>query len=317
MKVQDRKLSVPFQGVWHPEEKLGEGSYGTVWKVSAEKDGKKVYAAVKEVAVPASAEVWEEARLEGLDEKSAKMYFRQILDKTLREVHLMQELAECPNIVQFQDYEICECEAAEAFGWVLFIQMELLEPVKNIFLKRAVKPSDVRKIGIDICRALELCAEKGVVHQDIKPDNLFYSAGSDSYKLGDFGIAKQLGRSTAQKGRPGTLSYMSPEVFQGAEASCALDLYALGMVLYRALNHFRMPFLPPYPQSFTPDERDRALLVRLKGREPEAAHLDHGAGMWDRKEAEALERIVRRSIAANPKDRYQSAKAFRNALEAL
>ena len=305
----------PLWGEWKVVEELGEGSYGSVWKVSRDKGGMTEYAAVKEVRVPASEEVWEESKLEGLDVESAKLYFQKILDKTLREVNLMKELAECPNIVEFQKCEIKELDEFGTFGWVIYIKMELLQSVKDVFLNKKLALEDVAKIGIDIAKALEVCEEKGIVHQDIKPDNLFYSPQSDTYKLGDFGIAKQLGRATAQKGRPGTLSYMSPEIFGGAESSSASDLYALGMILYRVLNHFRMPFLPSYPQRFTPDERDQALLGRLKGKEPELPDVS----FWteDMEKAKALAEIARRSISADIGQRYQSAREFREVMEAL
>ena len=60
---------------------------------------------------------------------------------------------------------------------------------------------DVAKLGIDICRALEVCEEYGIVHKDIKPDNIFYSPETNTYKLGDFGISHFIKQPTEGKGK--------------------------------------------------------------------------------------------------------------------
>lgn len=306
----------PLWGEWFSEEKLGAGSYGNVWKVYRMNGEKREVSAVKEVVVPASKEVFEAAKLEGLDREGAKHYFRKILDKTLKEIELMKALSECQNIVQFKEYTICDLEETDRFGWVVFIRMELLDSVKNMFLDRRFQLNEIAKIGIDICKALEMCELKGIINQDIKPDNLFYDSLTNTYKLGDFGIAKQLDRATAnEKGRPGTLSYMSPEVFRGEQITNALDLYALGMILYRLLNHFRMPFLPEYPRCFTPDERDAALLKRLEGAQVPLPLADDFNG--EKEKILEFCKIVTKSVDSDPEKRYKSAAEFRNEIEKL
>lgn len=317
----------PLWGKWQVEKFLGEGSFGKVWRVS---DGTR-YAAVKEIIIPRSKDTLEGARAEGLDIDGARQYFEAAAKATLAEAQLMQELSDCPGIVRFEEAQIQELKQENEFGWVIFIRMEELIPFKEMVMKGAVTVAEVRKLGIDICMALEKCEQAGIVHRDIKPDNLFYSQSENRFKLGDFGIAHYLSRPTQGKGRAGTLTHMSPEIYRGAEFTSAGDRYALGMVLYRLLNDNRIPFLPRYPEPFTPAMRDEAMVKRLRGAEvgpPKVVMLAErsaqemsGLGVTvdenSRKQAEKLGYIAQRAISANPEKRFTSAGEFREALEGV
>ena len=324
----------PLWGVWKVEQLLGEGSYGRVWQVRRDDMEGACLAAVKEIVIPSSKGNLTGARAEGMDVEGAKVYFREVLKKTLEEVELMRHLADCANIVGFEEYQVRELNQEDEFGWVLLIRMERLQPFKSRLLEKELTLRDALRLGIHICRALEACSERGIVHRDIKPDNLFYCEETDTYKLGDFGIAHYLARPTEGKGRAGTLSHMPPEVFQGAEFTYTSDLYALGMILYRLMNDNRIPLLPPYPENFTPQQRDRALVERLNGREPgppRLAVLDDKALAAGRqfdgigikvdtdtaKEAAELGRIAWKAIGARPEKRFVSAAELREALEAV
>jgi serine/threonine-protein kinase len=315
----------PLWGKWNVDCFLGSGSFGKVWKVSALDE--ILPAAVKEVQIPFSTGDLSTAASEGLDISGAKVYFRALLDETLKEVELMQELASCETVVHLYDYQVKELNREGEFGWVILIRMEHLVPFRVRF-SEGLPVSEAARLGIDISYALEACGEKGIVHRDIKPDNLFYSPESGRYKLGDFGIAHYLARPTEGKGRAGTLTHMPPEVYQGAMHTQDADLYALGMILYRLLNHNRIPLLPPYPEPFTPVERDRALVRRLRGEEPNAPNVmgcadgerpTYKFGIYydenTHSDATALGRIAWKAISARPEERYPSAKEFRKAIE--
>ena len=87
-----------------------------------------------------------------------------------------------------------------------------------------------------------------VVHRDIKPENIFVSATGD-FKLGDFGIARTIEKTTFGMSKKGTYPYMAPEIYQGKESDILVDMYSLGLVMYRMLNDNRLPFFPEYPLS--------------------------------------------------------------------
>ncbi len=318
----------PLWGTWRIEAFLGEGSYGRVWKISRTEGGRTEERAVKEIRIPSSGGMLGGARAEGMDADGARFYFQGVLQSTLEEVRMMRELSDCGQIVRFEDCLVRELDREGEFGWVVFLRIELLQTFRERMMEETMTVRDVARLGIHICRALEACARQGIVHRDIKPDNLFYCAAADTYKLGDFGIAHHLARPTAGKGRAGTLSHMCPEVYRGEPFTEGADLYALGIILYRLLNDNRIPLLPPYPEPFTPACRDEALIRRLRGEEPGLPRLadenicsGRGIGVrvkeTERSAVEELGRIAQKAIAARPEDRFSSAKALREALEAL
>lgn len=319
----------PLWGEWTVEEPLGAGSFGTVWKVRRATDGRR--AAVKQVVVPFVKGDLRTAYAEGLTVEGAKHYFRTLMEETKKEVDLMRDLAQCKEVVRFEDHQVIPLDREGEFGWAILIRMELLVPFKTRLLGTGLDVRDVARLGIDLSRALEACRAHGIVHRDIKPDNLFYAPETGDYKLGDFGVAHYLERPTEGKGRAGTLTHMPPEVYQGAPFGTGADLYALGMILYRLLNDNRVPFLPPFPEPFTPVERDRALVRRLRGADiPPPSIVDYAAHMetletglgarfdeHTRAVAMALGEIAQKAIAAKPEERFASPSELREAIAAV
>src|SRR5205823_14503598 len=102
----------------------------------------------------------------------------------------------------------------------------------------------VKRLALDLLAALAHAHERGVIHRDVKPQNVFYDAHGVA-KLGDFGVAHLLDLGQTQTGALiGTLAYMAPEQITGAAVGAATDLYALGVTLFEALTR-RRPFLGP------------------------------------------------------------------------
>ena len=73
---------------------------------------------------------------------------------------------------------------------------------------------EVIKLGMDLSKALEYCRKLKIIHRDIKPENIFVSRFGD-FKLGDFGIARELERTMSGFSKKGTYSYMAPEMYKG------------------------------------------------------------------------------------------------------
>lgn len=309
-----QRFSPLWEG-WQVDRLLGEGSYGKVWQMRCEDSDGTHYAAVKEVVIPPTGNDLATVRAEGMDAECAKFYFKNLLEETLKEVELMQKLAYCSNVVQYEDYQVKELNGEDEFGWVIFMRMERLVPFKEYMLEKGMDAKDVQKLGIHMCHALEACLQQGIVHRDIKPDNLFYCPETDSYKLGDFGIAHYLARPTQGKGRAGTLTHMTPEVYQGALFTPEADLYALGMILYRLMNDNRIPLLPPYPVPFSPVQRNEALVRRLRGEEPNCPRIL----TMENQDSFSLElgKIVHKAISAKRENRFASASELREALETI
>ena len=121
--------------------------------------------------------------------------------------------------------------------------MELLEgkTLGALFRERALDVGRTVEIAAQVCEALEAAHAMGVVHRDVKPDNVFVVSrrGADWVKLLDFGIAKLLRVGPEMSRTPatviGTPHYMAPEQATGAPVDGRTDLYALGVVLYEML----------------------------------------------------------------------------------
>ena len=300
--MTDIKKYEPLWGSWYVDEQLGEGSYGKVYKVHKEEFGKIYEAAVKIISIPQNPSDILQARSEGLNEESARSYFQAFVTDIIQEVDLMNAFHGNSNIVSLEDHKVIE--RTDEIGWDIIIRMELLETLSAHITKKPMTQAEIIKLGIDICQALEICAKHNTIHRDIKPDNIFVSPYGD-YKLGDFGIARQIERTMSGLSMKGTHQYMAPEVFKGGEYGSSVDTYSLGIVMYRFLNKNRAPFLPEYPQAITPRDRDEAFQRRMSGEAlPEIKNIN----------AE-LNSIIMKACAYNRDERFKSASEIKEALE--
>lgn len=302
--TSDIKIYEPLWGSWYVDNIIGEGSFGKVYKVHKEEFGKVYYAAVKMISIPQSEADILQAKSDGLNDESARSYFQAFVTDIIQEIDLMSAFRGNTNIVSLEDHKVIE--KSGVIGWDILIRMELLTTLSSYVNTKPLTPNEVVKLGIDICRALELCAMRNTIHRDIKPDNIFVSKYGD-YKLGDFGIARQIERTMSGLSKKGTYTYMAPEVFKGESYGASVDLYSLGIVMYRYLNRNRTPFLPPFPEPITPHDRDDALMRRMNGEAiPEICDIDP-----------ELNSIVLKACAHDRNERFRNAQDMRKALEAL
>jgi serine/threonine protein kinase len=187
-------------------EKLGEGGMGVVYKAQDTKLDR--FAALKFLPPHVAASNDERARF-------------------LQEAKAVASLAH-PNI--------CTIHSVEEEDGKVFIVMEYVEGKtlkdmdQNIGLKQAIE------IGIQVADGLAAAHEKGIVHRDIKPDNIMVRKDG-RVQIMDFGLAKLKGvsRLTKEGSTVGTAGYMSPEQVQGQETDHRTDIFSLGVVLYEMI----------------------------------------------------------------------------------
>ena len=285
---------------WEPVRKLGEGGFGSVYEIQRQDYGVTYRAALKVISVPVSESDVDQKRSMGMDDASVGSYFNSCVEKMAKEVALMASMKGNSNIVSYEDHMVVERQ--DAFGWNILIRMELLTPLQKHVADHPMDEAEVIRLGLDLCRALELCQRKHILHRDIKPDNIFVNDNGD-YKLGDFGISRTIEQSQGNyTNKAGTFYYMAPEVFNGQEYGRSADLDSLGIVLYQYLNERRLPFLPQ--GTITMADIQTALVQRMGGEEIPAPV--HGS--------DALKRVVLKCIAHRPENRYQSAGELSEAL---
>ena len=306
MENEYYKRYEPFFGEWRIKRFIGAGSYGRVFEIERRDEFDTVYTgALKAVTIPSSQGELDEILADGMDMNGASTYFRDYVKELNREIALMSKLKGHSNIVSYEDHKMFPHE--DGVGWDILIRMELLTPITS-YLKQnhTFTRREVIQLGMDLCRALEICQRYNIIHRDIKPANIFISETED-FKLGDFGVARIASASTGASTRAGTVNYMAPEVFRGEKYTSNVDIYSLGLVMYQLLNNNRMPLYPPYPQPITPSSRERAQAQRLSG-----AALPPPANAEGR-----LAEIVLKACAPDPAQRYDSPTVMRQALEAI
>ena len=285
---------------WKVTEKIGEGSFGQVFKAEKESFGIKQESAIKVVRIPGDEAELEKVKSSfGLDDEELRDYFYPQLDKLKKEIELMMKLDDS-NIVKIHDFEIKESLDSK-IGWYILIRMELLECLEKYVKNNDMTVADVVSIGEDILSCLETCEENNIIHRDIKPANLFRN-DKGVYKLGDFGIAKDVSASVGSLSYKGTENYMAPEVYMGKRYNSTIDIYALGIVLYKLLNRNRLPFMSQ--EQLTSASIEKAFQKRNTG-EPLPKPMQA---------SEAIYKVIKKMCAYRPEDRFQTAAEAKKAL---
>jgi eukaryotic-like serine/threonine-protein kinase len=205
-------------GRYRPIERLGAGGFGVVWRAHDEQLGRTV--AIKRIPLPS-----EEDR-----------------ERATREALVTARLAH-PAIVAL--YEASSDEDA------FYLISELIEgdTLALLIAEDRLSDDDVLEIGMALVAALEHAHARGVIHRDVKPQNVLVPGDAGEHtpsrgplpavaKLADFGGARLAGEEALTRTGDvfGTLAYMAPEQCEAEEASPSTDLYSLALILYEAFS---------------------------------------------------------------------------------
>ena len=287
---------------WHIIREIGRGSFGRVYEIHRQNGEYLEKAALKVIRVPENPADVEQLRMDGVNKEDTESYLRRYVEEIRNEIGLMQRFVGYTNIVSYEDYLIQKLE--NTIGWNILIRMELLTPLQEYMSSKTLSEQEVIRIGLDISQALTICHGEGIIHRDIKPQNIFVNERG-FFKLGDFGISRTVPGSGSVLSFKGTVSYMAPETFSMQGTDERSDIYSLALVLYRLLNGGREPFLTS-PQ-FTPAEKEEAQRRRMAGETlpvPERGSSE-------------LCGILAVALAADPSKRYQTAAEFHAALQRI
>lgn len=242
-------------------EKLGEGGMGVVYKAQDLQLDRMV--ALKFMPHHLSPDPAEEARF--LQEAKAASALNH------------------PNV--------CTIYGIHLEGGTRFIEMEFVDggtlrqqlPVQSL--------NETMSYGVQIADALHEAHQKGIVHRDIKADNVMINA-RNQVKVMDFGLAKLKGslKLTKATSTVGTLAYMAPEQIQGGDADARSDIFSFGVLLYEMLTG-RLPFR---------SEHEAALMYSIINDEPDSIQK-HRPDL-----SPVLANLIHRALEKNPGDRFQS-----------
>jgi len=219
---------------------------------------------------------------------------REFVERFQREARTAAKL-EHPNIIPI--YRVGRAER------VIFFVMKFLrgQPLSAVLAaQRSLPPAEIRDILIQVARALSYAHKSGIVHRDIKPDNIMF----DEHGLAvvtDFGIAKAAtgGKLTGTGMSIGTPHYMSPEQARAQQLDGRSDIYSLGVVAFESLT------------GSVPFDGEDSFSIGYKHIMEELA-----APPLETAEQRALFEIIRKMMAKAPDDRFQTADELVEGLEA-
>jgi eukaryotic-like serine/threonine-protein kinase len=268
-----------FAGRYEIQEELGAGGMGVVYRAHDREVGETV--ALKAIR-----------REVGRLDPTLVERFKQELRLARRITHR--------NVVR--TYDLGEA------GGIYYITMEFVRgtTVASLIREagRLAVPATLT-IGKQVCRALEVAHEEGIIHRDIKPQNLLVDP-TGFLKVTDFGIARlTAAESSGAKGLTvegavmGTPQYMAPEQLLGEPVDARADLYATGGVLFECLTGRRV---------FESTSVMELVGLHLRTEPPDPAQLNPDV-------PPALAQVIVRALARKPEDRWPTASAFLHALE--
>ena len=162
MDINYYKQYEPIFGAWRITRLIGEGSFGKVFEMEREDFGVTYKAALKAITVPANESEVREVMAEGMDEASVRDYFGTFVQDLVKEFALMSKLKGNSNVVSYENHQVIEHKGG--IGWDILIQMELLTPLNEHTRKHTITRQDVIRLGIDLCKALELCQKYNIIH---------------------------------------------------------------------------------------------------------------------------------------------------------
>src|SRR3989454_3001385 len=198
-----------------------------------------------------------------------------------------------------------------------YIVSELLEgeTLRERMAGAALPPRKAIDYALQIARGLAAAHEKGIVHRDIKPDNIFITNDGRA-KILDFGLAKLTSATDGTQSQSevptrkvntdpgtvmGTMGYMSPEQLKGQPADHRSDIFSFGAILYEMLSGRR---------AFRGDSMAETMSAILREDPPDLSETNKTV-------SPALERVVRHCLEKNPAERFHSARDLAFAIESL
>jgi predicted Ser/Thr protein kinase len=255
---------------FHPERVLGEGGFGRVFLATEVSLGRPV--AIKVLSSSGDAES---------------------LGRFRAEARATAALAHA-GIVQVIDHGV-----DRGVPWIAYEYIEG-ESLRARLARGPLPARDALEAGVQIADALQAAHERGVIHRDVKPENVLAIPG-ELYKVIDFGIARWDGSGVRTRTGVivGTAAYIAPEIIQGHEPAPSADIYALGVLLFELLAG-RVPFQGERPLD--------VIEAHLRSTPPSLIEL--GAAV-----PPSTAELVNRILAKDPRERPPTMAALRHALQ--
>lgn len=295
MNIEKLRNFEPLFGTWFIDKKLSEGRSSVFYRVYRENESGTEFSGLKAIRFPRTEADFNRVMQSG-KYSTPEQYLTALESELRKNMEKMMGLRANANIVRFDNYMIVR----ELNCFHVIILMEMLKPLSEYLTESMTTSKEIAKMGCDLALALEGFRKQGIMHREIKPENIFVD-DIGTYKLGDFGISNvgQLGDALEQMS-----NYLAPEVLYATGIDSCSDIYSLGILMYKLTNNNRVPFLPEYPNPISVDDRKRAFERRMSGErlvKPAKADLE-------------LSKIIFKAAAYRIEERYQTPEQLENDL---
>lgn len=217
---------------------------------SDDKDDKYI---VKIISIPATQTQLDALLLTGAcqDAAAATEYFKELADDTVREAKLLQQLSRLEGFLPYEDWQIVPMEGSD-LGYEVYLLGTYKRSLEKFLRTNTMTHLGAVNLGLDLCAALSICRRAGYMYIDLKPGNIFLS-GEREYRIGDLGFARLKSLKYSDLPSKYRSCYTPPEMHDPmATLNPTVDIYAVGMILYRIYNNGQLPFAGQAPDTELP-----------------------------------------------------------------
>lgn len=197
---------------------------------------------VKVISVPATPAQMDALLLSGAysSEEAALEYFRTLTDGVIREVSVLENLAQLEG---FLAYSACQVEPMESGkGFEVYLLSPYKRSLQKHFKRHSFTHLDALNLGLDLCAALSVARRSGYLYVDLKPSNVFVT-DQRLFRIGDLGFIKLDSLQYASVPEKYLSTYTPPEIRDAFSAlNATMDTYAAGLILYQVYNNGELPF---------------------------------------------------------------------------
>lgn len=278
------------------QECLGRRGGTSVYSVKSTRS-EQLYV-LKHISVPESQKQVEALIFTGAasDKEAAQAYYQQVVADYQAELEQMEALSNSPNLDAFRSYEIRPKE--DGVGFDVFLLAEFRTTLEQYLLKTDITHASAVNLAMDLCNALADLREAGLIHRDVKPSNIYLSS-QGHFMLGDMGLAKIEDLKYCSMPEGMLSPYSAPELFDlMANVNETIDLYAVGLILYRIYNGNHAPLEDEKTSAKSADK------LRITGQAlPAPMFADY-----------EMAEIIGKACAFKPEDRYQTPAELKEAI---
>lgn len=230
------------------------------------------------------------------DEQAAQEYYQTVVSDYREELELLESLSTSPNLSCFHSYEIKP--KTEGVGFDVFLLAEDRVTLEQYLMPNQITQVSAVNLAMDLCSALNDLRNAGLIHRDMKPSNIFLN-NQGHFMLGDMGIARIDQLKYCSMPESMLSPYSAPELFDlMANVNETIDIYSIGLILYRIYNGNHAPF---EDEKTTAKGADK---LRITGQEmPAPMFADY-----------EMAEIIKKACAFKPEDRYQTPDEMKQAL---